>query len=283
MYPTVIEQSIVVIYHANCLDGTAAAYAASLKFGNDAKYIPFTYSMIPDLTVLAGKEIYVVDFSFKREAYLALVNVAKSVVVLDHHKTAHEEIGDLIPIDQTKSGAVLAWEYFHPGIEIPKLYLNVQDRDLWQWRYPDTAAVCAYCFLKPLTLYNFEKIMHTELKEIVGIGQVIVDYNTKEMNRVYKSHRYINFLGYNVPIVNGHLAITSELGNKLALEAEFAIIYNDNKGTRMFSLRSAKDDVDVSAMAKVYGGGGHFAAAGFTLPIDSPLLDNFLHEIKSPI
>jgi nanoRNase/pAp phosphatase (c-di-AMP/oligoRNAs hydrolase) len=40
----------------------------------------------------------------------------------------------------------------------------------------------------------------------------------------------------------------------------------DCVGLRIFSLRSV-GDFDVSAIAKIYGGGGHKNAAGFTVPI----------------
>jgi len=36
-------------------------------------------------------------------------------------------------------------------------------------------------------------------------------------------------------------------------------------------LRSAEDGIDVSAIAKIYGGGGHTKAAGFAVPRDHPL------------
>lgn len=282
MKPSVVDEKIVVIYHAGCLDGIAAAYAAYVKFGYSAKYIPFTYRMIPNLDILKGKEIYVVDFSFKREMYLKLLAVADSVTVLDHHKTAHEEIGDLVTIDQSKSGAVLAWEYFHPETPVPELFLLVQDRDLWQWQYASTDAFTSYMFLKPLTLENFETAMSMSLDDMISKGQIILDYNNNELARASRSVRNVNILGYIVPIANVPVSLSSKMGNQMALGNPFSISYSDNRDVRMFSLRSTDEGLDVSAIAKVYGGGGHRAASGFSLPLDSPLLDNFLHEIKTP-
>ncbi|MDZ4230179.1 MAG: DHHA1 domain-containing protein [Candidatus Veblenbacteria bacterium] len=37
-------------------------------------------------------------------------------------------------------------------------------------------------------------------------------------------------------------------------------------GTVKGSLRTTRDDVDVAAVAKLFGGGGHKKAAGFSLP-----------------
>ncbi len=282
MRSTKILEKIVVVYHSGCLDGIAAAYAAYVKFGHSAKYIPFTYRMVPDLNVLKGKEIYVVDFSFKREVFLQLLDVADSVTVLDHHKTAHEEIGDLVTIDQSKSGAVLAWEYFLPDSPIPDLFLRVQDRDLWQWLYSDTDAVCSYMFLKPLTLENFEAAMSLGLEEMAKTGQVILDYNANEIKRASTTVREIKILGHTVPIANVPISLSSKMGNLMALGKPFSLSYSDSRDMRLFSLRSADGGIDVSEIAKVFGGGGHRPAAGFSIPLNSPLLDNFLYEIKTP-
>ena len=46
----------------------------------------------------------------------------------------------------------------------------------------------------------------------------------------------------------------------------FAACYWDTEGARVFSLRSADDGLDVSEIAKQYGGGGHVRAAGFSVP-----------------
>lgn len=36
-----------VLYHAHCADGFGAAYAAWLKLGNDAQYVPVKYGDPP--------------------------------------------------------------------------------------------------------------------------------------------------------------------------------------------------------------------------------------------
>ena len=59
----------------------------------------------------------------------------------------------------------------------------------------------------------------------------------------------------------------SEVGHELLQrypEAPFAAIYFDTAdGKRKWSLRG-RGNVDVSALAKQFGGGGHHNAAGFT-------------------
>ena len=45
----------------------------------------------------------------------------------------------------------------------------------------------------------------------------------------------------------------------------FAACYWDTPEGRVFSLRSSSDGVDVSEIAKQFGGGGHKNAAGFKI------------------
>jgi nanoRNase/pAp phosphatase (c-di-AMP/oligoRNAs hydrolase) len=53
----------------------------------------------------------------------------------------------------------------------------------------------------------------------------------------------------------------------MAAGEPFAACYWDTPDGRVFSLRSREDGVDVSAIAKRYGGGGHRNASGFRMPI----------------
>ena len=75
--------------------------------------------------------------------------------------------------------------------------------------------------------------------------------------------------GYTVPVVNATL-LFSEIVGRLAKGHPFAAsFFVKANGERVFQLRSAPDGVDVSALAKSAGGGGHKHAAGFTEPMPS--------------
>jgi nanoRNase/pAp phosphatase (c-di-AMP/oligoRNAs hydrolase) len=59
----------------------------------------------------------------------------------------------------------------------------------------------------------------------------------------------------------------SEIGAKLSPDCEVAVIWYYDHGSRehRVSLRSFHEHVDVSEVAKRFGGGGHRKAAGFQL------------------
>jgi phosphoesterase RecJ-like protein len=53
---------------------------------------------------------------------------------------------------------------------------------------------------------------------------------------------------------------------------------NGQAGSRKVSLRAGDDRVDVSAIARAQGGGGHRQAAGFTTGLSDDELVRFLRE-----
>ena len=91
----------LVIYHANCTDGFGAAFAAWLRLGFVAEYLPMEHGKVKtpadfDMKVsLAAKsnDVYILDFSFLREVMDALFQHAKRVVWLDHHASVFKDYG----------------------------------------------------------------------------------------------------------------------------------------------------------------------------------------------
>ena len=73
----------------------------------------------------------------------------------------------------------------------------------------------------------------------------------------------------------------SEIGARLSPDCDVAMIWYYDHADRLIkvSLRSFHDTVDVSEVAKKFGGGGHKKAAGFTLPGDANV-DDIFDDIK---
>ena len=82
----------LVIYHATCADGFGAAFAAWLKLGDDAEYVPCQYGqdffVESFLLQFNDREVYVLDFSFPHNVMDVLFQNAKRVVWLDHHASS---------------------------------------------------------------------------------------------------------------------------------------------------------------------------------------------------
>lgn len=266
---------IYVLYHASCTDGLGSKFAAWKKFGDAAKYIPVQYKK-PMPEIEDGSEVYILDFSYSKEELEALNKRVSKLQVLDHHKTAEEALKnlDFAFFDMKKSGAVLSWEYFHPGIPVPELLLHIQDRDLWTWKKPGTREVLNA--LKTIR-EDFEKwdgLNSTPLDDQFKDKWKLVsdfedDYVESRCKNVGVTYLYIKGKKYTVAAVNSTL-LGSEIGSRLCqiLDIDFAIVYFiDQDGDVVLSFRSL-GDFDVTPIAKHFGGGGHKNASG-------AVVDNF--------
>jgi oligoribonuclease NrnB/cAMP/cGMP phosphodiesterase (DHH superfamily) len=256
-----------VIYHANCIDGFTAAWCAWRRYGDTAEYIPAQYGEEPpDVT---GSEVLIVDFSYPRETLLEMVTGSKTLRVLDHHKTAEADLAglDFCTFDMSRSGAGLAWDELHGGPR-PQLVAFVEDRDLWRWRLPDSKEVSAYIGSWERTFERWEmlrELLDDERETAVSQGSAILRALDAYVDHLRDKWRLCKLGGYEVPVINTTHAV-SELVGKIAevSGAKFAVgWFESGEGDFVYSLRS-RGDFDVSTVAKLYGGGGHKNAAGFT-------------------
>lgn len=270
-------QPVVVIYHKKCMDGITAAVVASLALtarGVTATFLPHAYDD-PISGLPEGRcTIFMIDVSWER-GLLDMVAADHDLVVLDHHKTAQANLegADYARFDMNKSGAGLAWDYFFPGQEVPALVAYVQDRDIWTWTLPHSEQINAAIASYPLTIDSFTSLFksmssHEGMQEMIAGGEAIQRFIKTQVERSMLNVRPSQLDGHNGVIVNSCL-LQSEIGHallELCPTAEFAAIWcEDNRGRWQFSLRSRKGGLDVSAIAKNHGGGGHAAAAGFTV------------------
>lgn len=264
--------SIMCIYHGNCADGFGAAWALHSVLGDDVEYVAGYYGESPpDVT---GKTVYMVDFSYKRPVLLEMAAQAEGIVIIDHHDTAETELVDLPDnvqciFDQSKSGAVLTWEYFHSSWTVPYLLLLVQDRDLWQWKLPETAEVSAALFSHEWTFDAWDKFADN-WHRLRDEGSALLRKQEKDVAALVEDHNVItirNFHGYDVPAVNCPWMFASDVGHALCEkypDAPLSVTFMLGVDKVKFSLRS-NDKIHCGHIAETFGGGGHPNAAGFAL------------------
>lgn len=261
-----------VLYHKGCNDGFTAAYCAWTVFGDSAQYIGVSYGEDPP-TIEPGDRVYVVDFSYPREVMLSIEKVACELVVLDHHKTAAEALLGLsfATFNMDKSGAVLAWEYWHPNTPIPTLIQYVQDRDLWkkELTLSDEVFVMLRSFKKEFEVWD--ALAHLSSDDLLSlarmIGTPILQKKQRDVEAIASTYTWTEIGGYKVPAVHtSQPSLASDIGHylcKLLPEAPFsAVWWPHGDGKTRWGLRSV-GDFDVSQIAKQFGGGGHKNAAGF--------------------
>lgn len=262
----------VCIYHANCADGFGAAYAFWKAFGDTAHYIPAQYRDEPPYQVV-GRHVYILDFSYRQDVMREIAAEAEHVTVLDHHKTAREDLASLFEekvidgvFDMNRSGAVIAWNYLHPEKPVPRLLKYIQDRDLWRWELDYSKEISAALRSYPMDFRVWDDLMDNILR-LKKEGEALERSNRQQIAHLKTEAFYRKIDGYNVPVINAYGPIVSELAGELSEGEPFAAAYQVVSDGVIFSLRSSQDGLDVSEIAKKFGGGGHKHAAGFKVDI----------------
>jgi len=258
------------IYHGNCADGFGGALVLYMFYGKEeVEFHPGVYQEPPP--DIAGRDVILVDFSYKREVLIEMADKAKSIVILDHHQSAQEELINLPDnveayFDMSKSGAVMAWKYYFPALQIPQLFLHIQDRDLWTFKLAGTREIQACLFSYPYTFELWEKLLHTDLSDLYKEGTALLRKHMKDVTYLIKRAAYTDTLaGYEVPFLNAPYMYSSDAGHIMGKDKPFAVCYYETKDARIYSLRSSDTGVDVAKIATSFGGGGHKHAAGFTI------------------
>ncbi len=266
-----MRSEVVVLYHANCPDGFGSAWSFWKKFGKDAKYIAVSHGSPPPN--VKDKEVYIVDFSYDRDVLLSMKERAKSLIVLDHHVTAMEKVGDLdfCNFDMNHSGAYISWRHLFGEDDVPNLILYIEDRDLWKWEMPFAEEILSSLDSYPKDFKTWDKIdgwlrdlESKQFNRMKNAGSGILMYKETLVSSLVKSSHELTICGHKVPSVNSSF-FQSELGNTLSANNKFAAVYYYSGGEYKFSLRSKNTGLDVSKIASNYGGGGHKNAAGFSI------------------
>lgn len=299
----------LVIYHANCADGFTAAWA--VRQAMDADFHPAEYGKAPP--DVAGRNVILVDFCYPRAVLMQMQAVVRSILVLDHHKSAEadlqpsDEIGqELLRFDQSvvrhrwnwerfvnfvaldgaslenacvyalfdmeRSGAGIAWDFFHPGKARPALVDYVEDRDLWRFALQHTREICATVHSHPYTFEAWDALAAETAFSLYQQGLVLERGRAKDVaEQIAACRRELVIGNYTVPVASIPRSLASEAAGEMARDQPFAACYQDHPAGRKFDLRSTVDGIDVSDVARLYGGGGHARAAGFTVPRDHEL------------
>jgi oligoribonuclease NrnB/cAMP/cGMP phosphodiesterase (DHH superfamily) len=272
----------LILFHAGCYDGyTSAWVAANALGGEDAVEMkPIQYKR-EEKTLeglqIAGREVYVVDFSFDKATVLDMAALADKMVVLDHHKTAQEALESIVghdemlnltvEFDMDRSGAGMTWDFFH-DFPRPLLVDLVEDRDIWKWELENSEELNAWIMSHDFDFETWDK-MHRDLsfepeKPLQEAG-AIIRFRDRAVKALVSNAESIVIKGHKVPAVNSAV-FQSEVGHALMEEKPgrpFACVWFYKRGQYIYSLRSTDDAEDVGAIAKSLGGGGHRNAAGF--------------------
>ena len=274
------DKQIVVLYHGKCPDGFAGAYAAWKKFGDSADYLPVDHGDAPP-EGLEGKEVYLVDFCYETaEQMETLAKITKRFVVLDHHESAKSftESAPEHVYDEARSGATIAWSYFHPDAPIPRLMQYLEDGDLYRYVLSETRDIFSYLLVLPFDFSAWDELaigLEDDAKraDILKKAGAYTEFFEALAQSSVELAKKVSFEGYEVYFVATHPNITmkSYVANQLYKKLPpFALIVTAHPNGFGVSIRS-DGSVDVSKIAGKYGGGGHPGSSGFFIPNGSEM------------
>jgi oligoribonuclease NrnB/cAMP/cGMP phosphodiesterase (DHH superfamily) len=270
------------VYHHNDLDGRCAAFW--IKYFNKESKIEFiecNYNMeIPINKIDKNEEIWIVDFSFPIDLMRKVLDMTPNVIWIDHHKTAVDKYKDFTPTlkglrkDGT-AGCVLAYQFcsnnYIPEM-VPEFTRLIGNYDVWNFKDGDDSDLFYTAMLGHDS--NPEKGVWENLIDspnflirIIKEGKIIKNWNKEWAKNYLKSWAFeTEFEGYNCIAMN-----LAQCGSKyfdsVSDKYDIMLPFVFNGENYSVSLYSTK--IDVSEIAKKYGGGGHRGAAGMTLNIDT--------------
>lgn len=286
----------LIISHKSCPDGFCASFVAHKRYP-EAEILPLNHGDPLPLDQVRGKDILILDFSWKsREDNEAVALAAKSIHILDHHKTSQAACEGLpyATFDMNRSGAGLAWDYlfgtsgalgsneWNPADPFGMLkpeprpwYVNyIEDYDLWNHKLISTKEVNAFLHSLNFDFAEWEELDKITFLDAAERGKYIVRNDERYVKLAVKqafegrliiSQSPFDPLGrsfscdYSVKIVNALYTYASQIGAALVQSgADIGMTWFERPdGVIQFSLRSLKGgSVDVSKVAQRISPGG---------------------------
>ena len=115
--------------------------------------------------------------------------------MLDHHKSAAEKLTGfacrcgVVHFDMGKSGARLAWEFFQSDRALPDLVRYIEDRDIWDWEFPESAGFLAALDMEPQTFERWarDRVLHSRRnwQDFMARGQAM----DEKFRKLVRRHR----------------------------------------------------------------------------------------------
>jgi len=283
---------IKCFFHSSDLDGHCSGAIVKYKYP-EAVLFGINYGQsFPYDKIFKDDTIIMVDFGHQPFSEMIklwkFVNEGKGHFVwIDHHASALKDANETIVENgksfeaicigkrtNGKAGCELAWEYFFPELETPEVVRLLGRYDVWDHTDPNVLPF-QMGFRLENTWPNDENMAMWEnyfnnnsgdlIKDTIKNGELILKYQKQENEKYAKSCAFeMEFGGYKAICINKMLT-NSQLFESVydASKHDIMIAFGlRSNGHWTMSFYATKDDVDCSAIAKRYGGGGHKGAAG---------------------
>jgi len=283
----------IIFYHVD-LDGHASGAILQRHLErNNPEMISIDYNdPFPWEKINKDTNVWMADFSLDPwEDMVRLRQQAGRLTWIDHHKTSIDSYkqhlksrGKLIRGIRVDGEAAcsLCWKFTHEGTDPPKSIYLAAVYDVWIWQGVEGAIEFQHGSrifeTDPGTEEGrlfWDEIFNSPRKkteEVIQMGKALIPYRERSNRKFMKSSAFETEIdGLKVIAVNrkGNSQQFNSVWNPEKHTAMLTFAWQ--KGSWFVSLYTDRKDIDVSVIAKRYGGGGHRCAAGFQikeLPFD---------------
>jgi oligoribonuclease NrnB/cAMP/cGMP phosphodiesterase (DHH superfamily) len=169
------------------------------------------------------------------------------------------------------AACVLTWRTFFPEGALPQAVTLIGDRDIWQMAYPETRAFSEGLFQERIDPTNdrlWEPLLDDEaerVRRLIERGRVLYDARLKSIKDVVSHYGFVtSFEGHRTMVVNHRgNGDMGEFIRKAGYELAYCYVEAVRNGILQTVVTLYSDQIDVSEIARKFGGGGHRGAAGF--------------------
>ena len=283
-------------YH-NDADGRCAGFWVHLSVGindqyQDPSFIEMSYAKpFPMETIRKDEQIYIVDYSISTDEMRQLLKITENVTWIDHHKTAIDKYQDFeheirgVRYDGI-AGCMLAYCYIHHMTQrgegdikqfdismikdAPMFTKLIADWDVWKFDYGDDTRH----FITAFNAYNFEpssKLWSRFLcfpdddafacSDFIRDGIIMTTFRDGWAKDYMKLGFETDFEGVKCFAVN--LGRCNSEYFKSLPPGQYDVLIPFAFDGSQYTVSLYSTTIDVSEIAKKYGGGGHKGAAGF--------------------
>lgn len=272
-------------YHNADLDGHCSGAIVKYKYP-ECEMVGINYGdEFPWNDIKKDETVFMVDFCLQPFEDMEKLNSICNLIWIDHHKSAIKEAkkrnfiakgGQVLEVG--KAACELCWEYLFSNRKIPLGVKLLGRYDVWDLKYCQDVLPFQYgmrtCntgldkYIQKLPVV-WDKVFKNDtdfLGRCIKNGRTILRYIEKENKKYVEQYCFETEINY-IPA----LAVNKGLGNSQLFNSVWntrkhpiAIAFVWRKGNWTVSLYTTEETgIDVSEIAKSYGGGGHKCAAGF--------------------
>jgi len=291
-----------VFYHHDA-DGHCAAFWVRLSAttnrnnclnAKEEDFIEIDYGIpFPFERIAKDETVWILDYSIPPAEMNQLFGITEDVTWIDHHKTAIAAYSDYpreIRGIRTVgiAGCVLTYLYLHhmtnkgegpirpfsdeDVLNVPYFTALIGDRDVWAFKYGDASSYFSlglFTYDWSLASNIWQRMLadhydHTDLvNNIIEKGKIINIYCERSAARYVQQYAgTVMFEGIRTVAVN-HGRISIEFFKNVSDQGDIYLGYAWDPKLGKYRVAMRSSTVDVSVIARKYGGGGHKNAAGF--------------------